>query len=462
MSEITAGINKRRHSESGDENISTVKKTKHNEKMEVAELIILEKGNLASVSVETIDSPDINKKEIMIDSTTASENEANAVASSSDDQDDLLDRLDAIDSSGLRPPDLKLDELDTTDLEKDDLLKRLEEAESGSESEPVKIQISVDDEILINEDLLLDGEILSTQKEELEQPSSTNADSILIAEKTNDEPINVLTLDNLKLNADIDAESPVLIEDDDLVSDSTEAKEKSFDIHVSGSSKSEIFTVDSTDEQITNKSTGSLNEKLIDTVDSTNEKLISIISEEPSTSSLSSTTSYNDDSSKIMTETKVNPSEEENIEFTNHKQEVEVDTCVDSTNEENKPDVTNDISIAENTSEHENESFRIDSTHEANSTEILTEPIEIVVHSTNEIKSIEDIDMKTADSNLKPPDSSTVSEATIVNGKPQECDKNECKEAIISSGASITEKENAGEIPITPKDDVENSPNLKK
>lgn len=55
-----------------------------------------------------------------------------------DEADDLLERLDAIDPAFLRKPDLKLEEIDKTDLEKDDLLTKLEEAANGDSSDEIK------------------------------------------------------------------------------------------------------------------------------------------------------------------------------------------------------------------------------------------------------------------------------------------------------------------------------------
>lgn len=451
MSENTAGINKRRHSESEDENISTVKKTKHNEKMEVGELNVLEKNKLESISVmvQKPDTFDVNVKDINIDSSNESRNACN-VASSNDDQDDLLDRLDAIDSSGLRPPDLKLDEIDTTDLEKDDLLKRLEEAEGGIESEPLTIQNLVDDQIMINEDLLLDGEIILNEKEELEQPSSTNTDSIVTEEKVNDEISNVLTLEHKEFNEGNTADSAVFKELDNA-SYLTETKEKALEIHVSENSKSEIIMVDSTDEQISIKSTESSNENIY-TVDSTNEKLINLVSEVPSTSS--NIKSY----SKIMIEAEINPKVEPNfIEIVNCEKPIEVETCVDSTNKEEKTtDTATDKSVVEKSTIHGNESAAVDSSYNAKS-EKCPVTIEIAVDSTNDETKSKDIDMIKINSNIKP-----VLTENVINAKMEiiQCDESECKEAIISSGNSIAGIENIAEKSVTLKDDTVNTSNI--
>lgn len=61
-----------------------------------------------------------------------------------DDSDDLLERLDAIDSAYLRKPDLKLEEIDKTDLEEDDLLNELEKASNGTNELPTESSKSIE------------------------------------------------------------------------------------------------------------------------------------------------------------------------------------------------------------------------------------------------------------------------------------------------------------------------------
>lgn len=72
-----------------------------------------------------------SREKISAPNNSVAKPESTNDSSSQDEADDLLERLDAIDPAFLRKPDLKLEEIDKTDLEKDDLLIKLEEAANG-------------------------------------------------------------------------------------------------------------------------------------------------------------------------------------------------------------------------------------------------------------------------------------------------------------------------------------------
>lgn len=129
------------------------------------------------------------------------------------DGDDLLERLDAIDASSLRKPDLKLDEIDSTDLEKDDLLKRLEEAENGLEG--VSSSASATS--------------VTAKKTENEAVCDSSADKIK-PEKKNDAVVTITPSDEEKLLNDNEAtnrrslETVALMKTPEKISIVTESK----------------------------------------------------------------------------------------------------------------------------------------------------------------------------------------------------------------------------------------------
>lgn len=99
-------------------------------------------GQIKKRKISQDSNDDVNVKKSKIESDQIKPLiETSNSKSISEEADDLLERLDAIDASSLRKPDLKIDEIDTTDLDEDDLLKRLEEAENGGDIEITTSQI---------------------------------------------------------------------------------------------------------------------------------------------------------------------------------------------------------------------------------------------------------------------------------------------------------------------------------